>query len=165
MRRNTWFCKITRRRFAGPLPTRRSRERCVVSRPKEIEMADCPKCRGQMTAGFAYMPDLGSRVRWVDGEPGFWNALKSGFSRKATELSARRCSQCGFVEFFADTSARPVKTLATIEGENEQLRRLVTKLQDRVATLETIATDPAERTAREIESLRALPRAGGGSED
>jgi hypothetical protein len=30
-------------------------------------------------------------------------------------------------------------------------------LQDRVATLEAIATDPAERTAREIESLRSLP--------
>jgi hypothetical protein len=117
-----------------------------------------------MTAGFAYLPDLGTRVRWLDGEPGFWKALTSGFSRKATELSARRCSQCGFVEFFADTSARPVKTLATIESENEQLRRLVTRLQDRVATLETIATDPAERTAREIESLRALPPADDGSE-
>ena len=33
----------------------------------------------------------------------------------------------------------------------------VHELQDRVATLETIATDPAERTAREIEALRGLP--------
>lgn len=118
-------------------------------------MAQCPKCRGQMTPGYAYMPDVGSRVRWLDGEPGFWTALTSGF--KASELRAVRCTQCGFVEFYADTSAKPVKTLRTIEDENEQLRRLVTKLQDRVETLETIATDPAERTAREIEALRALP--------
>jgi predicted nucleic-acid-binding Zn-ribbon protein len=125
-------------------------------------MADCPKCRGQMTQGFVYLPDTGGRVKWVDGEPGFWSALKSGFSRKASELKSRRCSQCGFVEFFADTSVAPVKTLATIEGENEQLRRLVTRLQDRVGTLEAIATDPAERTAREIEALRALPPGEGG---
>jgi len=128
-------------------------------------MPDCPKCRGRMTEGFVYLPDTGGRVKWVDGEPGFWSALKSGFSRKASEMKSQRCSQCGFIEFFADTSAKPVKTLATIEGENEQLRRLVTRLQDRVESLETIATDPAERTAREIENLRALPPAKDGAED
>jgi hypothetical protein len=110
-----------------------------------------------MTQGFAYMPDLGSRVKWMDGEPGFWKALTSGFRMKASELSARRCTQCGFVEFFAETQAKPVKTLKSIDDENERLRNLVTKLQDRVGTLEAIATDPAERTAREIEALRALP--------
>ena len=128
-------------------------------------MADCPKCRGRMTQGFVYLPDTGGRVKWVDVEPGFWNALKSGFSRKSSDLTSRRCSECGFIEFFADTSAKPVKTLATIESENEQLRRLVTKLNDRVASLETIATDPAERTAREIEALRALPPAEKSGED
>jgi len=122
-------------------------------------MAQCPKCRGGMTQGYAYMPDLGSRVRWMDGEPGLWKALTSGFRTKATELGARRCSECGFVEFFVDTQARPIKTLKSIDDENERLRNLVTRLQDRVASLETIATDPAERTAREIEALRALPPA------
>lgn len=120
-------------------------------------MTDCPKCRGRMTPGYAYMPDLGSRVRWMDGEPGFWKTLTNSLRMKASELSARRCTQCGFVEFFADIEARPIKTLKSIDEENERLRNLVTRLQDRVATLETIATDPAERTAREIESLRALP--------
>ena len=119
-------------------------------------MALCPKCRGQMTEGFVFLPDTGGRVKWVDGEPGFWKSVM-GFVRKSTDLTSQRCTQCGFVEFFADTSAKPVKTLATIESENEQLRRLVTRLQDRVESLETIATDPAERTAREIEALRALP--------
>ena len=120
-------------------------------------MADCPKCRGQMSQGYLYLPDYGSRVKFMDGEPGFWKALVGGFRARAVELVARRCTQCGFVEFFADTSAKPVKTLATIESENEQLRRLVTRFNDRVASLETIATDPGERTAREIEALRALP--------
>lgn len=120
-------------------------------------MADCPKCRGRMTQGFPYLPDTGGRVKWMDGEPSFWAAFS--FRTKSAELNARRCTQCGFVEFFADPQAKPVKTLKTIDEENERLRNLVTKLQERVATLEAIATDPAERTAREIDSLAALPPA------
>lgn len=38
--------------------------------------------------------------------------------------------------------------------ENAALRRTVGRLEERMAVLERIATDPAERTAREIESLR-----------
>ena len=121
-------------------------------------MADCPKCRGRMTQGFLYLPDTGGRVKWMDGEPGFWKTMM-GIGAKSAELGSRRCTECGYVEFFADPQAKPVKTLKSIDEENERLRSLVTKLQERVATLETIATDPAERTAREIEALRALPPA------
>jgi hypothetical protein len=120
-------------------------------------MADCPKCRGRMTQGYAYLPDMGSRVKWLDGAPGFWKTLTQSFSLKATDMSGRRCGECGYVEFFVDTQAKPVKTLKSVDEENERLRQLVTRLQDRVSTLETIATDPAERTAREIEALRELP--------
>ena len=80
-------------------------------------MADCPKCRGVMTPGHIYLPDTGGRVKWLDGEPGFWKTVM-GFQRKSSELASRRCSECGFVEFFADASVKPVKTLATIEGGN-----------------------------------------------
>ena len=128
-------------------------------------MALCPKCRGQMTQGFAYMPDLGSRVKWMDGEPGFWKAAMGGLGMKSAQLISHRCVDCGFVEFFVDTQAKPVVTLKTIDDENERLRNLVTKLQERVATLETIATDPGERTSREIESLRAIPPASGDKPD
>lgn len=38
--------------------------------------------------------------------------------------------------------------------ENEALKRTVERLEGRMAVLEAIATDPAERTAREIERLR-----------
>ena len=117
----------------------------------------CPKCRGAMTEGFAYNKSDGGTLGWVDGEPGFWRWLTAGFRAKTSELAARRCSQCGLVEFYVDSRAEPVKTLKSLDEENERLRKLVTKLQDRVETLETIATDPGERTAREIEALRALP--------
>lgn len=41
-----------------------------------------------------------------------------------------------------------------LTGENERLAGQVTRLEERVAVLERIATDPAVRTAREIEALR-----------
>jgi hypothetical protein len=41
-----------------------------------------------------------------------------------------------------------------LRAENEALKRDVQKLEERLRVLERIATDPAERTAREIEALR-----------
>ena len=41
-----------------------------------------------------------------------------------------------------------------LAAENERLKDTVAKLEDRLKVLERIATDPAERTAREIEQLR-----------
>jgi hypothetical protein len=39
-------------------------------------------------------------------------------------------------------------------SENERLTGQVSRLEERIAVLERIATDPAERTAREIDALR-----------
>jgi len=41
-----------------------------------------------------------------------------------------------------------------LSAENASLKGQVSRLEQRLAVLERIATDPAERTAREIESLR-----------
>jgi hypothetical protein len=41
-----------------------------------------------------------------------------------------------------------------LSNENAQLRGQIGRLEERLAVLERIATDPAERTAREIENLR-----------
>lgn len=46
---------------------------------------------------------------------------------------------------------RAAELMAT---ENERLKGQVGRLEERIAVLERIATDPAERTAREIENLR-----------
>jgi len=43
---------------------------------------------------------------------------------------------------------------ARLAHENESLRLTTRRLEERLAVLERIATDPAERTAREIEQLR-----------
>jgi len=43
---------------------------------------------------------------------------------------------------------------ARLAHENETYRLTIKRLEERMAVLERIATDPAERTAREIEELR-----------
>ncbi|RXD07017.1 hypothetical protein EQZ23_02710 [Sphingomonas sp. UV9] len=48
-------------------------------------------------------------------------------------------------------SERKVELLSS---ENERLTGKVSRLEERIAVLERIATDPAERTAREIDALR-----------
>jgi hypothetical protein len=112
-----------------------------------------------MTPGFVFTPDTGGRVKWIDGEASIWKSLAAsvGLGPRPSELASRRCSKCGFVELFADANAKPVKTLSSVDEETAQLRELVARLQERLAVLEVIATDPAERTSREIESLRDLP--------
>jgi len=41
-----------------------------------------------------------------------------------------------------------------LSSENERLQGQVSRLEERLSVLERVATDPAERTAREIEGLR-----------
>jgi len=49
------------------------------------------------------------------------------------------------------TASRKIEWLSS---ENEGLKGQIGRLEERLAVLERIATDPAERTAREIEKLR-----------
>lgn len=51
-------------------------------------------------------------------------------------------------------SVEDARENARLAHENETLRRTIERLEQRTAVLERIATDPAERTAREIEALR-----------
>lgn len=46
------------------------------------------------------------------------------------------------------------RRIELLTSENEKLTGLVLRLEERIAVLERIATDPAERTSREIEKLR-----------
>ncbi len=47
-----------------------------------------------------------------------------------------------------------LREVEQLTSENSQLKGQVSRLEERIAVLERIATDPAERTAREIEALR-----------
>jgi hypothetical protein len=46
------------------------------------------------------------------------------------------------------------RKISLLSSENERLVGQISRLEERIAVLERIATDPAERTAREIDALR-----------
>ena len=54
----------------------------------------------------------------------------------------------------ADQKLEAARQVELLSDENAGLKGQVGRLESRIAVLERIATDPAERTAREIESLR-----------
>lgn len=49
---------------------------------------------------------------------------------------------------------KATRQVELLSNENAQLKGQVSRLEERIAVLERIATDPATRTAREIEELR-----------
>ena len=69
-------------------------------------------------------------------------------ARHGYPLEGRRGRQDHRVDL---DSERKVQLLSS---ENEKLSSQVLRLEERIAVLERIATDPATRVAREIESLR-----------
>jgi hypothetical protein len=50
--------------------------------------------------------------------------------------------------------ADAARKIELLSSENERLTGQISRLEERIAVLERIATDPAERTAREIDALR-----------
>lgn len=54
----------------------------------------------------------------------------------------------------ARTDPEAERKVNLLTSENEKLHGKVTRLEERIAVLERIATDPAARTAREIDELR-----------
>ena len=46
------------------------------------------------------------------------------------------------------------RAIALLTSENEKLHGQISRLEERIAVLERITTDPAARTAREIDALR-----------
>ena len=53
-----------------------------------------------------------------------------------------------------DAGPNATRQIEILSNENAGLKGQVSRLEERIAVLERIATDPAERTAREIENLR-----------
>ncbi len=53
-----------------------------------------------------------------------------------------------------DDHPKAARQVELLTSENDRLKGQVGRLEERIAVLERIATDPAERTAREIEQLR-----------
>ncbi|OQW77063.1 MAG: hypothetical protein BVN32_08315 [Proteobacteria bacterium ST_bin14] len=46
------------------------------------------------------------------------------------------------------------RTISLLSNENQRLTGQISRLEERIAVLERIATDPADRIARDIDALR-----------
>ncbi len=55
---------------------------------------------------------------------------------------------------FAGPDLEAQRQIQLLSSENERLTGQISRLEERIAVIERIVTDPAERTAREIDSLR-----------
>ena len=53
-----------------------------------------------------------------------------------------------------DAGPDAIRQMTQLTQENEELRALSSRLEERIEVLERIATDPAARTSRAIEDLR-----------
>lgn len=92
-------------------------------------------------------------ISMLGGTLSMWVKAKHGYPihDKHSRRMARRAARRG--EMLPDEleDSRKVQLLTS---ENERLTGQVSRLEERIAVLERIATDPAERVAREIEKLR-----------
>jgi hypothetical protein len=84
-------------------------------------------------------------VSWVANN---WLRAKHGYPLEEFRNRKRRRGSGG------ETPLEAERRIMLLTNENEKLHGKVGRLEERLAVLERIATDPATRTAREIDALR-----------
>lgn len=83
-----------------------------------------------------------------------WVKAKHGYPLE-DDRKARRRNRDGIVHALAPGQQLDAdRKIELLTNENEKLTGQVGRLEERLRVLERIATDPAERTAREIDALR-----------
>jgi hypothetical protein len=88
-------------------------------------------------------------VAVIFGSKAFQTAIRAKHGYPLEDENGRRARRGrtgGDIE-----AERKIELLST---ENERLTGQISRLEERIAVLERIATDPAERVAREIDALR-----------
>jgi hypothetical protein len=87
-------------------------------------------------------------IGWIANN---WIRTKHGYPPSDDWGKTMQWGHWGAMQKQDPAADRKVELLST---ENERLTGQVSRLEERIAVLERIATDPAERTAREIDALR-----------
>lgn len=83
-----------------------------------------------------------------------WVKAKHGYPLEDRETRRAR-RRGGMAHPFGPGEPLPdERKIELLTNENEKLTGQVGRLEERIRVLERIATDPAERTAREIDALR-----------
>jgi hypothetical protein len=92
----------------------------------------------------------------MDGGVAVFIVVMTGMVALATLLLSWLRGRQRLAELKAGKADRleAAREAALLSDENAGLRGQIGRLEERIAVLERIATDPAERTAREIERLR-----------
>ena len=83
-----------------------------------------------------------------------WVKVKHGYSLDEDRAQVTRRRNRRVAKYFVGSDMEQDRKVELLTNENERLNGQVSRLEERLAVLERIATDPAERTAREIEALR-----------
>lgn len=93
-------------------------------------------------------------ISMLGGTLSMWIKAKHGYPihDRHSRRMARRAARRG--EMLAGDELDDGRKVQLLTSENERLTGQVSRLEERIAVLERIATDPAERVSREIENLR-----------
>ena len=84
-----------------------------------------------------------------------WIKAKHGYPLEDDRKSRRRQLRNEMRQAFTPGGdIEATRKIELLTNENEKLNGQVGRLEERLRVLERIATDPAERTAREIDALR-----------
>jgi hypothetical protein len=93
-------------------------------------------------------------ISMLGGTLSMWVKAKHGYPihDRQSRRMARRAARRG--EMVVGDELDDSRKVELLTSENERLTGKVSRLEERLAVLERIATDPAERVAREIDALR-----------
>ncbi len=86
---------------------------------------------------------LRTQIRVKNGYP-----PEDRYARRADRIRSR------YGHLFPDGGPEAERKIQLLSSENERLTGQISRLEERIAVLERIATDPAERVSREIDALR-----------
>ena len=83
-----------------------------------------------------------------------WVKAKHGYPLDDDRNARRRGRYAARDALMPGNEIDATRKIELLTNENEKLTGQVGRLEERLRVLERIATDPAERTAREIDALR-----------
>lgn len=86
-----------------------------------------------------------------------WIKAKHGYpieDRRDRAERVRKRLRSNMRRMLNDDEPSDQRKIELLSAENDQLNGKIGRLEERLRVLERIATDPAERTAREIDALR-----------
>ena len=104
-----WSCGAGRDNAPPPDPAIFPADALMVREQVAARAILCPRCAGQMQPGFLHTPDVRTLGGFVSTDPLRWRNARAdeypGFLPNINDVSlpvsAYRCGECGYLEFYA----------------------------------------------------------------